>query len=313
MSITLRRVRSFIAVADQGGFRKAAEELSISQPALSAHVRELEEQLGMPLLRRTTRQVRLTENGEIFLARVRRTIDDFEGIIVEMKEQAMVQRGRAIVACVPSIAANVFPNFLARFMKDHPGVSVQICDDRAEVIEQRLTRGEVDFAVSPSGSRNTELEFEHIIDDPYFAVFPKTHPFAQGRTVTLRRFASQALVLMRPELNMRHALDKAAAAAGITLRPAHEVYHHDTLTGIVAAGLAIGAMPSLTISIIRRPQLAMARIVDPPIARAIGILKRHGEPLPPAAQRLADATRTYLLAAAEAPQKSSPSARRIRR
>jgi DNA-binding transcriptional LysR family regulator len=276
-------------------------------------VRELEEQLGMPLLRRTTRQVRLTENGEIFLARVRRTLDDFEGIIIEMKEQAMVQRGRAIVACVPSIAANVFPNILARFMRDHPGVSVQICDDRAEVVEQRLMRGDVDFAVSPSGSRSTELEFEHIIDDPYFAVFPKTHSFAQGRTVTLRRFAGQPLVLMRPELNMRQVLDKAAAAAGVTLRPAHEVYHHDTLTGIVAAGLAIGAMPGLTISITRRPQLAMARIVDPAVARAIGILKRRGEPLAAAAQRLADATRTYLQAAAEAPPTTSPLSRRTRR
>jgi DNA-binding transcriptional LysR family regulator len=240
-------------------------------------------------------------------------LDDFEGIIGEMKEQAMVQRGRAIVACVPSIAASVFPNILARFMKEHPGVSVQICDDRAEVIEQRLTRGEVDFAVSPSGSRNTELEFEHIIDDPYFAVFPKTHPFAQGRTVSLRRFAGQPLVLMRPELNMRHVLDKAAAAAGVTLRPAHEVYHHDTLTGIVAAGLAIGAMPSLTISMARRPHLAMARIVDPGVARAIGLLKRRGEPLTPAAQHLADATRKYLQLAAAGPQTASPLPRRIRR
>ena len=109
MSITLRRVRSFIAVADLGGFRKAADELSVSQSALSAHIRELEDQLGMPLLRRTTRQVRLTENGEMFLGRIRRTLDDFEAIIDEMKEQATIQRGRAIVASVPSIAANVLP------------------------------------------------------------------------------------------------------------------------------------------------------------------------------------------------------------
>jgi DNA-binding transcriptional LysR family regulator len=112
MSITLRRVRSFITVADFGGFRKAAEELAVSQSALSAHVRELEEQLGTPLFRRTTRQVRLTESGETFLARIRRTLDDFESIIVEMKEQATIQRGRAIVASVPSITANILPNIL---------------------------------------------------------------------------------------------------------------------------------------------------------------------------------------------------------
>lgn len=313
MSITLRRVRSFVAVADLGGFRKAAEELSVSQPSLSAHVRELEDQLGMPLLRRTTRQVRLTENGELFLARVRRSLEDFESVIVEMKEQATIQRGRAIVASVPSIAANVLPNILSQFMSDHPGIAVQICDDRTEVIESRVRRGEVDFAISPPGDRNSELEFEHIVDDPYFAVFPKTHPLAQGQTVTLKRFGNYPLVLMRPGLNMRHVLDQAAADSGMTLRPAHEVYHHDTLTGMVAAGLGIGAMPRLTMSMVRHPQLAMARIVEPRIARSIGILKRRGEPLLPAAQKLVDATRSYLLTATEGPQSKSPSPRRRKR
>ena len=174
----------------------------------------------------------------------------------------------------------------------------QISDDRAEVIENRVRRGEVDFAIGPSGDRHSELEFEHIVDDPYFAVFPRTHPLAQSRTVTLKRFSGYPLVLMRTGLNMRQVLDDAAAAAGLTLRPAHEVYHHDTLTGIVAAGLGIGAMPSLTVSMVRHPQLAMARITDPKIVRAIGILKRRGEPLMPAAQMLADATRLHLVAAA---------------
>jgi DNA-binding transcriptional LysR family regulator len=310
MSITLRRVRSFIAVADLGGFRKAADELSVSQSALSAHIRELEDQLGMPLLRRTTRQVRLTENGEMFLGRIRRTLDDFEAIIDEMKEQATIQRGRAIVASVPSIAANVLPGIFVKFMKEHPGIAVQISDDRAEVIENRVRRGEVDFAIGPSGDRHSELEFEHIVDDPYFAIFPRSHPLAQSRTVTLKRFSAYPLVLMRTGLNMRQVLDDAASGAGLTLRPAHEVYHHDTLTGIVAAGLGIGAMPSLTISMVRHPQLAMARIVDPKIARAMGILKRRGEPLLPTAQMLADATRLHLVAAAEKSQISLSHRRR---
>jgi DNA-binding transcriptional LysR family regulator len=171
----------------------------------------------------------------------------------------------------------------------------------------------LDFAVSPAGDRNSELEFEHIVDDPYFAVFPKAHPLARAKTVTLKRFSSYPLVLLRAGLNMRQVLDHAAAGAGLTLRPAHEVYHHDTLTGIVAAGLGIGAMPSLTISLVRHPQLAMARIVDPKIVRSIGILKRRGEPLLPAAQKLADAIRSHLIAATERSHTKSPSLRRRRK
>jgi DNA-binding transcriptional LysR family regulator len=309
MPISLRTVKSFVTVADLGSFRKAAEELSVSQPSLSARVRELEDELGMRLLRRTTRQVRLTENGELFLARVRRTLEDFDSVIAAMKEQATIQRGRTIVACVPSIAANVLPSLLVGFAKENPGIAVRISDDRAEVIEHRVRRGEVDFAISSAGDRSSELEFDHIVDDAYFAVFPSDHPLAQRQTVTLKRFNQYPLVLMRPGLNMRQVLDEAAARAGVALRPAYEVYHHDTLTGIVAAGLGIGAMPRMTVSMVRHPRLAMARIVEPAIARSIGILKRRGEPLLPAAQKLVDATRSFLLAAAEKPQRPASSRR----
>jgi len=312
MPITLRSIKSFVAVAERGGFRKAAEELSISQPSLSSHVRELEEELGMRLLRRTTRQVRLTESGELFLARVRRPLLDLEAVFLEMKEQATIQRGRASVASIPSIAANILPDILSAFRKKYPTITLQISDDRTEVIATRLRRGEVDFAICPFGTRDSDLEFEHIVDDPYFAVFPKTSPLARERTVSLKRFSSFPLVLMRPGLNMRQVLDEAAAKAGITLRPVHEVYHHDTLTGIVAAGHGVGAMPGMTISMMRHPQLAVARIVEPKISRSIGILKRRGEPLTPAAQKLVDATREYMLAGPEKPTVRAQQSRRQR-
>jgi DNA-binding transcriptional LysR family regulator len=228
-------------------------------------------------------------------------LDDFESIVVEMKEKASIQRGRAIVASVPSIASNALPNIIAAFKNEHAGIAVQVCDERTEVIEERVRRGEADFAISPPTERNSELEFEHIVHDAYFAVFPRNHELAQSRPISLKRFATYPLVLMRPEQNMRHVLDEAAKRTGVSLRPVHEVYHHDTLTGMVAAGLGIGALPRLTISIIRDPRLTMARITEPRIARSIGILKRRGEPLQPAAQTLMNATRSYLLAAIKVP------------
>jgi len=299
MSISLRRIKSFVAVADLGGFRKAADELSMSQPALSAHIKELEEELGMRLLRRTTRQVRLTEDGELFLARVRRTLADFESAIGEMKKHATVQRGRVSVAFVPSIAASILPGILSGFARKHPDITVRISDERTEVIESRLRRNEVDFAVCPEWHRHSDFEFERIADDPYYAIFPKTHALAKERKVTLRKFSTYPLVLMRPGLNMRDVMDAAAGSAGVVLRPIHEVYNHDTLIGIVAAGLGIGAMPRLTLSMIKHPQLATARISDPEIRRSIGILKRRGEPLLPAAQKLVEAVRIGILAAGE--------------
>ena len=309
MSITLRRIRSFIVVAELGGFRRAADELSISQPALSAHIAELEAELGIVLFRRTTRQVRLTEMGEEFLARVKRPLGDLESLILEVKERAAVQRGRVIVAAVPSIAANVLPQILADFMAQHPGITAHISDDRAEVIELRVQRSEVDFAIGPAFDRRRDLEFEPVVDDPFLAIFPKAHPLARRRTVTLRDVAAYPMITMRLGQNMRRVLDQAADDAGLKLRPAHEVYHHDTLAGLIEAGLGVGAMPALTVSIVRQPSLAIARIVDPPIVRQIGLIKRRGETFSPAARKFAEAVRRHLVGLADKQLTRQPRAR----
>lgn len=298
MPITLRRIRSFIAVAEFGGFGRAAGDLKISQPALSAHIAELESQLGVTLFRRTTRQVHITAFSERFLMRFKCTIGELETVILEINEEAAIQRGRVVATAVPSIAARLLPRILSRFAREHPGITVQICDDRAEVIERKVERTEVDFAIGPALGHETDLEFEHIVDDPFLAIFPKTHALARERSVRLARLIEHPLIAMRPGINMRSIMELAFSRAGLRLRPAHEVNHHDTLTGMVGAGLGVGAMPALTMSMVRQPGLAMARIVDPPIVRQIGIIKRRGEPLTPAAGLFADATREHLLALA---------------
>lgn len=312
MSITLRRIRSFITVAQAGGFRRAADELAISQPALSAHVKELEEQLGVPLFRRTTRQVRLTDNGELFLTRVRRALSDLESVILEVKEQAAIQRGRVVVATVPSIAANVLPRILPAFMKAHPGIAVHIYDDRAESIEGRVVRSEVDFAIGPAIENSTDLEFENVVDDRFLAIFPNTHPDAQARTITLRQLLAYPLITMRPGLNMRQVLDAAVAKEGLAIRPAHEVYHHDTLMGMVESGLGVGTLPALTVSVVRNPKLAFATIANPAVTRQIGFTKRRGEPLSPAATEFSYAARIHLLNGIHSPLRPRKSGRKGR-
>lgn len=301
MSITLRRLQSFIAVAEVGGFRRAADELALSQPALSAHIRELEEYLGVPLFRRTTRQVRLTTDGELFLARVRRALSELDSVVAEIRERAAIQRGRVSIASVPSISANVLPWIVAEFTAANPGVTVQIEDDRAEVIERRVERSEVDFAVGPVPEHSTDLKFRHIVNDPFMAIFPRDHALSARQTVSLEEFVRYPIITMRTGLNMRAVVESAFAKSGITLRPSHEVNHHDTLTGMVEAGLGVGTLPALTISMMRQPALATALIVKPTITRQIGIIQRGGETLSSAASQLSELLSGRLVELIQAP------------
>jgi LysR family carnitine catabolism transcriptional activator len=288
MAITIRRLQSFITVAELGGFRRAAEELALSQPALSAHIQELERFLGVPLLRRTTRKVQLTSDGTVFLARTRRALAELDAVVAEIEERAAIQRGRISVASVPSISANVLPRILAEFTATNPGITVEIDDDRAEIIEGRVERSEVDFAIGPAPEHSTDLAFKHIVDDPFLAIFPRNHALATKTTVSLKDFVRYPIIAMRTGLNMRSVIDNAFAKSKIFLRPRHEVNHHETLTGMVESGFGVGMLPALTISIMHHPLLASALIVKPTITRQIGIIQRRGEPLSPVASQFAD-------------------------
>ncbi len=294
---SLRGLRSFVAIADIGSFRKAAEALSISQPALSGQIRDLEKELGVVLLRRTTRNLQLTENGRGFLARIRRAILDLDTAVLDMRTQAAFESANLTVACVPSIAATVFPAVLRVFKSNYPEVSIQLCDERTESIEEKVRQSEVDFGIAP-GPGGPGLSFDPIIDDQYFAVLPKEHELATAGSVTFSMLLKHPMIAMRPEQSMRRSLDLAARDLGMTLNPVFEVYHHDTLMGMVAEGLGVGAMPYLTISLLRLQNVATAPITGPPVARTIGILTRRGEQLTGAARALAEVTRHHLLALA---------------
>lgn len=294
MSITLRRIRSFIGVAEHGSFRRAAEHLAISQPALSAHIQDLEEEIGVPLLRRTTRLVSLTDEGQRFAERIKPALSAFETVIDDLKEYAAIQRGQVSVACVPSVASQILPSLLAKFRDQQPNIIVQIYDDRAEVVEERVENGDVDFAISPPPARNSDLTFESIIMDPYLAVLPKSHPLADQSCIDLEDFIQYPLILMRAGLNMRQVFDEAVARAKLKPGPTYEVYNHDTLIAMVAAGLGIGAMPALTLTNIHHPALVFRALSRPLITRKIGLLTRRGEQLSPVAKKFASALKRHL-------------------
>ena len=111
MRLDLRRIRSFRAVAEHGGFRAASEVLGISQPTLSAHIAELERELRVALLSRNTRRVCLTRMGERFLNRARRALDDLELAALEIRDEAAMQRGRVVLVCTPTLATHAISPF----------------------------------------------------------------------------------------------------------------------------------------------------------------------------------------------------------
>lgn len=286
MVLSLSNLRGFVAVVEQGSFRKAAEELGRSQPALSTQISNLEEYLGLSLLARTTRKVRLTDEGERFYHRVRRVLSELESVTAELKDEAALQRGRVIVGCVPTIASYVFPQIIKTYSEKFPGIAVRLVDEVAETIERRVLSAEVDFGIGPAPQRSNSLSFQPLVTDSFVVIFPSTSKFAGRFEVPLDEILEEATIIMRPGTNVRTIIDNCLAKQGKSINPRYEVLHHYTMGGMVEAGLGVTILPSMALSMMSNPLLKTAKIVQPEIKRTIGIIQRKGEVLSPAAEAL---------------------------
>ena len=283
MHLSLIKLRSFVAVGENLSFRIASEKLNLSQPAVSTHVRDLEKSIGVPLLSRTTRSVKLTPEGKNFLIRVTRSLKELEDVVLDLKEQAALRRGRLSVGCVPSIASSVLPTVLAEFSERYPDIKIQIFDEMADRLYQRVLSSEVDLMVGPISPQENELEFFHLFDDRYVAIFPKHHPLAGKRLVTIKDMAKFPFLLLTSPTNVRIVLEKAFADANLRFDPEYEATTPGTIGGMIDKGLGITALPEMVMPTILRPDLEVAPISRPRINRQIGMHTRRGELLPPAA------------------------------
>jgi DNA-binding transcriptional LysR family regulator len=277
--LTLAKIRGFVAVVEYGSFRKASIELSKSQPALSAQVLELEETLGVTLLTRTTREIRLTRHGQRFLIRAKRILNEIDAMNVELESEANIQHGSVAVGCVPTVATR-FPKIIAAYSRRFPEIEVHLVDDAGPALEIREANMELDFYVGPPPHRSSLL-FEPMIQDAYVVVFSKMHPFSGRRTIKFDELDGVPLVAMTRGTNIRESFDAIASAHGKTITSKFDVFNLYTLAGMVEAGLGISVVPSMALSVVNSPHLRSARLVAPEISRQIGLVRRRGEALSP--------------------------------
>ena len=278
------KIRSFIAVAENLSFRRASEILNLSQPALSAHVRELEELTGVPLLIRTTRTVRLTRAGEQFLARTKNALTELQSAVSELRDLAQHRRGRVTVACVPTVASSALPIVLTDFTRRFPGIQIRLLDEISEQMYQRIIDRQADLGIGPAPKRDAALEFTPLFRDHFTAVCSRNHAWARKKTVELSEFAKVPFLTLQRATNVRNLLEKAFEENKLEISPAYEVNHHYTLGAMVSADLGVTALPSMSLSILGHSGLISIKIVKPQVYRSIGVIRRRDEKLTPAAE-----------------------------
>ena len=302
MKLAWPDLAAFVAVAEHASFRKAAETLHLSQPALSRRIAKLEETLGLRLFDRTTRWVGLTTVGREFAVKARMLLIELESLLA-MGDAAATRAGEVTIACVPSAAYYFLPRLIRRYHQRFPRIRVRIVDKAANGVLAAVVRGEADFGINFVGTQDPDIDFHPILEEPFVAVCRHDHPLAKERSVTWAQLGRYDYMTVSKSSGNRLVIDLALANQPERPRWFYETRHVSTLLGLAEAGLGVTAVPRLAMPPTAHPTLVAMPLVEPTVTRTIGLIRRRGRSLPPAAQDL------YELVAAETAAGTAPTKR----
>ena len=271
INFDLNDLQAFRAVAELGNFRKAAEQVHLSQPAFSRRIDKLEQALGVRLLERTTRRVSLTTVGRDFERKVRELLDDLDATLMGVRGVAATRMGEVTVACVPSTVYYYLSEVIRRYHEANPKVRVKVLDASANEVMAAVLRGEADFGLNFMGAQEGELLFEPLVEERFVAACRRDHPLARQRRVTWAQLAEHDFISVGRNSGNRLLLDQALA--GVVKRPQgiYETQHVTTMLGLVEAGLGVAAVPSMAMPGPDHPLLKSVPLVEPVVTRKIGL------------------------------------------
>ena len=288
INFELLDLRAFLAVIDLGGFHKAAENLNMSQPALSRRIQGLEAAIGAPLFERSTRKVSITAIGRGLEPLVRRMIDEFENSLLSIGDLGRQQQGQVTIACIPTAAFYFLPRVVQAFNALYPRIRFRIVDEGASECLASVARGEVEFGLNLFGASDPDLTFTPLSDDPFVLACRRDHPLAQSGELTWRDLKGIPLIGVSRASGNRVLLDSALSKSNVQLQWLCEVNHLSTSLGLVEAGLGASVLPKLATPQGDHPIIVTKPIVGPVVSRTIGIVERRRSRLSPAAQRFRD-------------------------
>ena len=245
-SLDIRHYRSFIALADEGSFTSAARKLHIVQSGLSVTIKEMEEELGVKLVQRTTRRVSLTDAGVLFLEYARPALTMLSDGMEAVRSQSKIVRGRISLGILQSLSPYIdLPAVLGNFHARYPDVDFTVRSIDSPQAPELIRDGSIDLCFHALTSKKlpTGVEATPIVQDPLVAICANTHALAQRKTVTLATLCPLPFVDLTPERALRTLVDKSCAEHGLERKSMFEVSAVEMMLQFVSAGLGVSIVP----------------------------------------------------------------------
>lgn len=278
----IRQLRYFAKVVESGSFSKAANLLHVAQPALSQHVKHMEEELGVALLHRSAQGVHPTEAGERLMLHTKRILAEFSEIHDSVRGEAVAPRGEVRFGMPATVGEQLAAPLIEAARKRYPDVRIRVVEAMSGYILDWLKQGKVDLAMIYSTSDPRGLAVHHGLSEQiclFAAASAVDAPKIKGKTATLKQAAALPLVVPGLGHGLRDLIEDAALAARVVIQPAVEIDSYGQIKKLVMTDIAFGILPLMAVSRETAAGDLLAWPFDPPLTRKVYLAYSTERPL----------------------------------
>ncbi|PUE07772.1 LysR family transcriptional regulator [Limnohabitans sp. T6-20] len=284
---TPRDLDIFLVLAETGSFRRTAAQVHLSQSAVSGVIARLEEALTTRLFDRTTRSVHLTAAGQVFVEQARLLSVQTQEALQRVQHITQIQSGKVSLAALPSLAATVVPQVMARFAQQYPDIELQLHDTLSGPAFDLVRAGTVDFALTAANPDYADLDYTPLSADGFVLLMPLGHRLAKSQSpLNWLQVTELTHISMPLPTSVRQYANAAFMEHRLAFKPRYEVEHIATIHAMVKAGLGVAALPELAAAFVQQSGVATRRLTGPDIQRPLGVVTRRNRSLSPAAQEM---------------------------
>ena len=278
----IQQLEYFKIVAEMQHMTHAAEQLNISQPALSKSISNIEQEIGVPLFDRQGRSISLNRYGKLFLTSVDTILKEFEKAKVEIGGLVMPGYGDVAFGFIHTLGMEVVPELMAHVPEKYPNMKFTLTQAASYNLLKRLEEGQVDLCLSQRiESKTIDIEWIDLWSEELFVIVPKNHRFANRKTIKLQEIKDEPFISIKRGNALRQIVDKLFKEAGITTNMTFAGEEMHTVAGFVGAGLGVSLIPN--IKGLNEYNVCKIRVSEPICERKIGVSWAGGRYLSPAA------------------------------
>ena len=270
--MTLKQLKAFLVLARTLNYANAANELCLSQSALSLSIKTLEEELGGKLFKRNTRRVEITIEGQSLIPYAKKLLANWEDMEKDVKQRFKLNRGTLNIASMPFATHAVLPEVMHDFAQQHPNISFSIHDITNEKIIEKVQEGIFEIGICFEPKANDQLIFQPLFNEDFLALLPKHHVLAKQKSVTWPELCSCPFVTLQNPSIIRHVIEEHCAALQVVLDLKVECHQISSLSHFVAYGMGVSAIPRHFQKFIDLEKNVLVEIEDNQAQLAVGII-----------------------------------------